>query len=104
MRHRLSAFQFMAALKPLSKCYTLGQSFEATILVCPAITMQYSRTKGGFVFIECLHMSYMHQCNILHVVHKLRNHFWGSQVLCLFDLRVSVTAGKSTVEMVSWYL
>ena len=38
------------------------------------------------------------------VVHKLRNHFWGSRVLCLFDLRVSVTTGKSTVEMVSWYL
>ena len=104
MRHRLSAFQFMAALKPLSKCYTLGQSFEATILVCPAITMQYSRTKGGFVFIECLHALGQYFTSFKWVVHKLRNHFWGPRVLCLFDLRVSVTTGKSSVEMVSWYL
>ena len=79
MRHRLSAFQFMAALKPLSKCYTLGQSFEATILVCPAITMQYSRTKGGFVFIECLHALGQYFTSFKWVVHKLRYHFWGPE-------------------------
>ena len=101
MRHRLSAFQFMAALKPLSKCYTLGQ---ATILVCPAITMQYTRTKGGIAFIERLHALGQYFISFKWVVHKLRNHFWGSRVLCLFDLRVSVTTGKSSVEMVSWYL